>query len=228
MTAKETLIMFAMIKGHGYSDAKKLAMTISENLDFREHVNKQVKKLSGGNKRKLSAAVAMIGDPPVLYFDEPTSGMDPATKYYFREALRKIRDSGKCIILTSHSLEECESVCTRLAIMVRGRFMCLGSVQHLKSKFAKGCTFTIKIKRDTNETSINNIQKYVNDNLPSARLSEKYQDMLTYKITGTEIPWSKIFSILEGARRSIKDIEDYSLTQSSLEQVFLSFAKDEK
>ncbi|VEN59022.1 unnamed protein product [Callosobruchus maculatus] len=83
--------------------------------------------------------------------------MDPATKYYFREALRKIRDSGKCIILTSHSLEECESVCTRLAIMVRGRFMCLGSVQHLKSKFAKGCTFTIKIKRDAG--IMNNITK---------------------------------------------------------------------
>nr|CAI5865539.1 unnamed protein product [Callosobruchus analis] len=148
MTAKETLIMFAMIKGYRYSEAKNMAMSLSENLDFREHVNKKVKKMSGGNKRKLSTAVAMIGDPPVLYFDEPTSGMDPATKYYFRELVRKIRDSGKCIILTSHSLEECESVCTRLAIMDRGSFKCLGSVQHLKSKFAKGCTFTIKIKRD--------------------------------------------------------------------------------
>ncbi|VEN51862.1 unnamed protein product, partial [Callosobruchus maculatus] len=228
MTAKETLIMFAMIKGHGYSDAKTLAITFSENLDFKEHVNKQVRKLSGGNKRKLSAAVAMIGDPPVLYFDEPTSGMDPATKYYFREVVRKIRDSGKCIILTSHSLDECESVCTRLAIMASGRFMCLGSVQHLKSKFAKGCTFTIKIKRDANESSVNNVEKYVSDNLPSAKLSEKHQEMLTYKITGVEIPWSKIFSILEGAKRNIKDVEDYSLQQSSLEQVFLSFTKQAK
>nr|CAI5826036.1 unnamed protein product [Callosobruchus analis] len=226
MTAQETLIMFALIKGYRYSDAKRLAETFSDNLDFRQHLYKQVRQLSGGNKRKLSVAVAMIGNPPILYLDEPTSGMDPATKYYFRALVRKIRDSGKCIILTSHSLEECEALCTRLTIMASGSFKCLGSVQHLKTKFAKGCTFTIKIRRDANEGSSNSIQKYIKDNLPMAQLSERHEEILTYNITGTEVQWSKVFGVLEAGKRNIKDIEDFSLAQKSLEQVFLSFVKN--
>ncbi|VEN49231.1 unnamed protein product, partial [Callosobruchus maculatus] len=219
MTARETLVMFALIKGYRYSDAKCLAETFSGNLDFREHLDKQVRKLSGGNKRKLSAAVALIGNPPILYFDEPTSGMDPESKYYFRALVRKIRDSGKCIILTSHSLEECEALCTRLTIMANGSFKCLGSVQHLKSKFAKGCTFNIKISRDASEASVSSIRKYIKDNLPMAQLSESHEEMLTYSITGTEVLWSKVFGILEGGKRNIRDIEDFSLAQANLEQV---------
>nr|CAI5846713.1 unnamed protein product [Callosobruchus analis] len=148
LTARETIAMFSLVKGFKRSDASTVAEKLADILDFREHLDKQVKQMSGGNKRKLSAAVALIGDPTVLFFDEPTSGMDPATKNFFKDVISKIRNQGRCIILTSHGLEECESLCTRLAIMDNGNFRCLGSVQHLKNKFAKGCTFTIKIKKE--------------------------------------------------------------------------------
>nr|CAI5856712.1 unnamed protein product [Callosobruchus analis] len=219
MTGRETIIMYALIKGYRYPDACILAENLSDCLDFREHLDKQVKKMSGGNKRKLSAAVAMVGEPVVLFFDEPTSGMDPATKYYFRDVVRHARDNGKCIILTSHYLEECEALCTRLAIMVNGSFKCLGSVQHLKSKFANGCTITIKVKRNTTEDGITAIQEYIKDNLPSAQLSDRHQELLTGNVSDPNIPWSRIFSVLEGARNKLKSIEDYSIAQGSLEQV---------
>ena len=122
---------------------------------------------SGGNKRKLSTAIALVGNPPILLLDEPTTGMDPATRRFLWDALTGVIRDGRSVILTSHrlesrylelniliphhpfcmslfvppppplylsSMEECEALCTRLAIMVNGVFKCLGSVQHLKSK----------------------------------------------------------------------------------------------
>lgn len=149
--------------------------------------------------------------------------MDPAAKRYLWDALCRVRDSGKCVILTSHSMEECEALCTRLAIMVNGNFKCLGSTQHLKNKFSEGYTLTIKVKKfdapdeiHTSDTA--GIEQFVIRNFPSAVLREKYQEMLSYFITEKSIPWSRMFGIMEAGKREL-NIEDYSIGQSSLEQV---------
>ncbi|KAG7263275.1 hypothetical protein CRUP_000329, partial [Coryphaenoides rupestris] len=88
---------------------------------------------SGGNKRKLSTAMALIGCPPVIFLDEPTTGMDPKARRFLWDCILSIIRDGRSVVLTSHSMEECEALCTRMAIMVNGRFKCLGSIQHLKS-----------------------------------------------------------------------------------------------
>ena len=112
---------------------------------------------SGGNRRKLSTAVSLIGDPKVVFLvksffernkclgqrmneialaqDEPSSGMDPRARRSLWEAvLKAVRDS-QSVLLTSHSMEECQVLCTRLAIMVNGTLKCLGSPQHLKNRW---------------------------------------------------------------------------------------------
>lgn len=166
----------------------------------------------------------------VLYYycnDFPI-GMDPVTKRYLRNTLCKIRDSGKCIILTSHSMEECEALCTRLAIMVNGTFLCLGSTQHLKSKFSEGYTLTIKIRRsdddkhdDVDPSEWRPIVEFVEQNFPGVTIREKHLDLITFYIADPTLPWSKMFGIMESGKRHL-NIEDYSLGQCSLEQVLLS------
>ena len=89
---------------------------------------------SGGNKRKLSTAIALVGNPSIVLLDEPTTGMDPTTRRYLWDVLTGIVQEGRSIVLTSHSMEECEALCTRLAIMVNGSFKCLGGIQTLKNK----------------------------------------------------------------------------------------------
>lgn len=74
MTARETITMFALLRGIRYSDCRGLAETLAKEFDFLRHLNKKVKELSGGNKRKLSTSISLIGDPPVIYLDEPTTG----------------------------------------------------------------------------------------------------------------------------------------------------------
>lgn len=78
--------------------------------------------------------------------DEPTTGMDPKSRRFLWDCIIDIvREGGRSVILTSHSMEECEALCTRLAIMVNGQFRCLGSIQHLKNKYGAGYTVTLKV-----------------------------------------------------------------------------------
>lgn len=147
MTGRETLEMFCRLRGVPKRNIHSTSINLAMDLNFIKHIDKQVKQFSGGNKRKLSTAVALIGNPVVVYLDEPTTGMDPGAKRQLWNMVCKIRKTGKSIVLTSHSMDECEALCTRLAIMVNGEFKCIGSVQHLKNKFSKGFTLTIKLRK---------------------------------------------------------------------------------
>lgn len=106
-----------------------------KSLELEPHANNLISTYSGGNKRRLNTAIAVMGKPSVIFLDEPSTGMDPVARRLLWDTVTKARESGKAVIITSHSMEECEALCTKLAIMVKGEFMCLGSPQHLKNKF---------------------------------------------------------------------------------------------
>lgn len=144
--------------------------------------------------------------------------MDPITKRHLWNYVNKIRESGKCIVLTSHSMEECEALCTRLAIMVNGRLKCLGSIQRLKDKFSSEYILTIKLKSDSKEGDYSNLDNFLLKTFSKCTLKERYQQLSTYQIQKKALAWSKIFGIMENAKKKL-NIEDYSLNQSSLEQV---------
>ena len=101
---------------------------------------------SGGNRRKLSVAIAFIGDPPLIFLDEPTSGVDPASRRRVWAAITEAVRGGQSVVLTSHSMEECEALCSRIIIMSRGTLRCIGSSSHLKAKFGKGYSLQVKIR----------------------------------------------------------------------------------
>ena len=90
--------------------------------------------MSGGNKWKLSVAIALIGNPPIVFLDEPSTGMDPKAKRYMWNIISALttRRSQSAVILTTHSMEEAEALSTKIGIMARGEFKCFGSTQHLK------------------------------------------------------------------------------------------------
>lgn len=132
LTGRETLNLFALSRGIPRFKLQDVIDKLSSDLNFAKHLDKQVKAYSGGNKRKLSTAVALLGNPVIIYLDEPTTGslflwsweyscdkfyftgMDPGAKRKFWDVMCNVRDSGKTIVLTSHSMEECEALCTRL------------------------------------------------------------------------------------------------------------------
>ncbi|OXA56781.1 ATP-binding cassette sub-family A member 3 [Folsomia candida] len=146
LTARETIRMFARLKGVPEKHIKDLINELGQVLIFAEHLDKRTGDLSGGNKRKVSTACALVGKPEVVLLDEPSSGMDPVARRHLWNAISMIRDAGTSIVLTTHSLEEAEALVTRMGVMVNGRFRCIGSPQHLKNKFSKGYTLIAQTK----------------------------------------------------------------------------------
>ena len=179
LTGRETLKIFALLRGLHPNHIERISMKLATDFNYTQHIDKKVKEYSGGNKRKLSTSLALLGNPSVVYLDEPTTGMDPGAKRLLWEVMSRYRSIGKSIILTSHSMEECEALCTRLTIMVNGEFKCLGSTQHLKNKFSKGYLLIIQMRRSTNtqqgnyidpRAEMERVKRFVEANLTGAAL----------------------------------------------------------
>eukprot|EP00794_Sanderia_malayensis_P017576 gene17576-19328_t len=145
LTGREMLEMFARLRGIPVTRINTVVRTAIQQLNLTNWADKMCGNYSGGNKRKLSTALALVGNPPIIFLDEPTSGMDPASRRFLWNTLSGLLNEKRSIVLTSHSMEECEALCTRLVIMVNGQFKCLGSIQHLKSRYGHGFTLLIKL-----------------------------------------------------------------------------------
>ncbi|CAI5723062.1 unnamed protein product [Hyaloperonospora brassicae] len=148
LTVEEQLELYARLKGipsHGVDDAVDQAI---ENMGLTEYRTKLTRGLSGGNKRKVSTAIAMIGSPSVILLDEPSTGVDPSSRRKMWDVIANVCAAKKSsVILTTHSMEECEALCTRVGILVNGKLKCLGSVEHLKQKFGRGYIVEVKLQQ---------------------------------------------------------------------------------
>jgi ABC-type multidrug transport system ATPase subunit len=125
------------IRGIAEREVRQLVDYYLRTLQLSEHANKQVQKYSGGNKRKLSLAIALIGSPRILFLDEPSCGMDPSSRRSMWHVLSSEKH-GRSTILTTHSMAEADFLCSRIGIMVNGKLKCLGSSQYLKSSYGSG------------------------------------------------------------------------------------------
>ncbi|KAI4300797.1 hypothetical protein L6164_034132 [Bauhinia variegata] len=146
LTVQEHLELYARIKGVPDYRINNVVMEKLEEFDLLKHANKPSFSLSGGNKRKLSVAIAMIGDPPIVILDEPSTGMDPIAKRFMWDVISRIstRRGKTAVILTTHSMNEAQALCTRIGIMVGGRLRCIGSPQHLKTRFGNHLELEVK------------------------------------------------------------------------------------
>ncbi|MBF2398046.1 ABC transporter ATP-binding protein [Listeria marthii] len=137
LTAKENLDFFASlysIKGA----SKKERMNYAANLvNLQQDLTKKVTNYSGGMKRRLSLAISVLADPDVLILDEPTVGIDPELRKTIWEELADLKANGKCILVTTHVMDEAEK-CDRLAMIRNGKIIAVGTPQELSSKTSSG------------------------------------------------------------------------------------------
>lgn len=223
LTVYECLYFYGMIKGLPETQLPDIISQCLAALALTEHKDKLTKDLSGGNKRRLCVAIAFMGNPQVVIMDEPSTGLDPVSR---RKLWNIIKTSAvtRSFLLTTHLMEEADALCNRIAIMVNGRIMCLGSSQHLKSKYGDGYTLDFKLEDDP-------------------ELMQKMQEMLRQEVGEFEIrevhgchaivvlpksrTLSELFRLMEKNRKEMKII-DYTLSQCTLDQVFLQFAKGQR
>ncbi|KAK6954029.1 hypothetical protein Daesc_003991 [Daldinia eschscholtzii] len=128
LTVREHLTFYARCKG--VEDIRGAVAYVMSRVGITAHANKPAAKLSGGNKRKLSLAIALLGDPPVLLLDEPSSAMDAASKRVLWRTLAAVAP-GRSVLLTTHSMEEADALATRAAIIAR-RVLAVGTTEALR------------------------------------------------------------------------------------------------
>uniref|UniRef100_A0A8C3FS21 ABC transporter domain-containing protein n=1 Tax=Chrysemys picta bellii TaxID=8478 RepID=A0A8C3FS21_CHRPI len=224
LTGREHLEFYCRLRGVPEEETPRVVQWGVSTLGLAQYADRPAGGYSGGNKRKLSTAIALLGAPPVVFLDEPTTGMDPRARRFLWNCILSVIKEGRSVVLTSHSMEECEALCTRMAIMVNGRFRCLGSVQHLKNRFGDGYTITLRVSGPSPD--LRPVETFIQDSFPGIVLKERHHCMLQYQLPSRSCSLAKIFSILS-AHRGTYRIEDYSVSQTTLDQVFVHFAKDQ-
>ncbi|XP_054608194.2 phospholipid-transporting ATPase ABCA1 isoform X2 [Nothobranchius furzeri] len=226
LTGREHLELYARLRGVPEEAVTKVAQWGVKKLGLTQYSEQEAGGYSGGNKRKLSTAISFIGAPSVIFLDEPTSGMDPKAKRFLWNCIVNVTKEGRAVVLTSHSMEECEALCTRMAIMVNGRFQCLGSVQHLKNRFGDGYTIILRLSETKADPDDCPVDAYMRTSFPSIELKEKHQSILQYQLSSHACCLAHIFDALANNYEEL-GIVDFSVSQTTLDQVFVSFAKEQ-
>ncbi|XP_050450054.1 uncharacterized protein LOC126850786 isoform X1 [Cataglyphis hispanica] len=207
----------------GLNNVPKAVETMLNRFDLLKYAHQRVDSLSGGNKRKLCAAISVMAPVAVVLMDEPTSGMDPATKNLVAKAVRHVTKNQACVILTSHSVAECENLCTRVGILAKAGLRCIGTPQHLKHKFGEGYVVFLRFGQLVSATDLRRaILKY----LPQAMISSRQATAARLLLPRSQdTTLSMNFSMVKLLAEELK-ATDYTLTQSSLDQVLVNFSEE--
>ncbi|KAL7574063.1 hypothetical protein ACA910_015641 [Epithemia clementina (nom. ined.)] len=226
MSVRETLTMFGRLRGLSSTVIDAAVGQLLHKLMLVPHANKTCESLSGGNKRKLSLGIALIGGPEVLLIDESSCGLDPLAK---RRMWNLISDASKnkTVVLTTHSMEEAEALCTRAGIMAKGQLVCLGSVQHLKTKYLDGYTIDVFCTSNSSNMDVDHVVEEIQQSvLPGSTLAERHGRFLRFDFSqASAVGLASTFRNLEGLKnKSGSKVDNYSIAQCSLEQVFVQLS----
>jgi ABC-2 type transport system ATP-binding protein len=132
MSALDNLVFFGKMVGLGGREAKAQAMAHLEMMGLADRAKGKIDKYSGGMKRRVNLAVSLMGNPSLLFLDEPTVGIDPQSRNMIYETIESLQDKGMTILYTTHYMEEAERLCQRVAIMDGGRIVALDTSDGLK------------------------------------------------------------------------------------------------
>lgn len=135
LTGRENVELFGNLHAMPKEKLKKNTDELFERLGFLKDAERRVGKYSGGMKRRINLAMALVHDPEIAFLDEPTAAMDPQSRHAVWSFIKELKKRGKTIILTTHYMEEAEELCDRVGIIDHGKLIALGSPEQLKEKF---------------------------------------------------------------------------------------------
>jgi len=222
LTPMETILFYARLKGAPRKTDKEEALLYLKQVGLETAVDLKVSQLSGGMKRRLSVAVSLVGNPRVVFLDEPTTGLDPDSRRALWDVLLEIKKN-KCIILTTHSMEEADILCTKIGIMAGGSIQCIGSNVRLKNRFGEGYSLHLNFDLEDYDT----VTSYIKSLLPSAIITENFPGHLTFGIPTKDLQMSATLSSLLQDKEKSK-IKDWGISQTTLEDVFLNIVKKDE
>jgi ATP-binding cassette subfamily A (ABC1) protein 3 len=257
VTPREHLRAFAHIRGVNPEKIEPMVEALLRRMNLLEKADEPAGTLSGGMKRRLSIAMAVIGSPRVVFLDEPTTGLDPNTRRFVWDYILEIKEN-RIIVLTTHSMEEADALCTRIGIMVNGELKSLGTPQELKHMYGGGYRVIVRLQEDSAEDGpgelLQVLEKEYNgeddkedgevglagegkDNGDAASSAEtsgptavsfvatnSSDTLKIFNVQRDDIKLGRLFELLESKREEF-GIMDYSVSQTTMDEVFRKFAK---
>lgn len=227
LTAREHMELFAGMKNVPKQNVKTEIQEILQEVQLDHVADHRVNTFSGGMKRRLSVAMCFLGDPRIVFLDEPTTGMDPKIRRNIWNMIIK-KKTNRVIIMTTHSMEEADILGDSIAILANGYLRVMGTSVNLKNRFA-GYIIELVVKRD----SVQDIMDLVTTQLTGATLKS---DPLEVE-EGVLLPYSlppdcqrelvPFFKVIENESQIANVIIDYSISQTTLEEVFMNVTLNE-
>ena len=214
LTCLEQLEFTAQLYDVRRSAARKKALEILEILGLLQKKHKLAKTLSGGMKRRLNIALALIHEPQILILDEPQAGLDPQSRVLVREYIQSLAKE-ITVILTTHDMDEADRLADRIAIIDHGRLLVLDTPDNLKGKIGEGDILEIKIS-DGQEEKLARLQQDLPENLSHLAYQQE-----VVRLVGINIP-EALPLLLENFRQNRLKIEDMTIRKKTLEDVFIS------
>src|SRR6201991_3361019 len=135
-TAREELVLQARLYGIGKAEAQRRTAAVLDAFQLSEYADRKCKTYSGGQRRRVDIALGIIHEPRVVFLDEPTTGLDPQSRAHMWNEVRRLRDEGMTVFLTTHYLDEADALCDRVAIIDHGTVVALDSPAELKRQVA--------------------------------------------------------------------------------------------
>ncbi|KAI8537563.1 hypothetical protein RHMOL_Rhmol09G0033700 [Rhododendron molle] len=220
LTAREHLLFYGRLKnlkGSALNRAVEESLS-SVNLLNGGVADKQSGKYSGGMKRRLSVAISLIGDPKVVYMDEPSTGLDPASRNELWKVVMRAKKE-RAILLTTHSMDEAEHLCDRLGIFVDGRLQCIGNAKQLKARYGGFYVFTITTSSD-NEQEIERLVRRIS---PNANKTYHLSGTQKFELPKNEVKIADVFEVVEVAKSNFI-VQAWGIADTTLEDVFIKVA----
>jgi ABC-2 type transport system ATP-binding protein len=212
VTGRKELIFQARLYGLSQAEAQRRAAELIAVLDLKEAADRRTGTYSGGQKRRLDIGMGLIHKPPLLFLDEPTTGLDPQSRARMWDEVKRLRDEGVTVFLTTHYLEEADVLCDRLAIIDHGRIVAEGSPAELKRQIA-GDVVTLGLGDHHQNAAVDLLrqQSFVRE----VNLDE---DGLRLYVEHGDRMMPALLRLLDGAGLEVQTI---ALSRPSLDDVFL-------
>jgi lipooligosaccharide transport system ATP-binding protein len=207
LRARDNLIMYGRYFGLPYSYLRPRADELLEFAQLTEKADEKVDNLSGGMKRRLTIARALVNEPRILLLDEPTTGLDPQARHILWDRLFRLKEQGVTLIVTTHFMDEAEQLCDRLIVMDRGRIVAEGSPADLIRRYATREVLEVRFGSDRNTALVERLRGFAD------RIEPLPDRVLLYTEDGE--------GALEAVRRDGLEPVTSLVRRSSLEDVFL-------
>jgi len=224
LSAIENLVIFGRLLGLGRKEAKQKADELLEEFGLTEAAKRPLKNFSGGMRRRLDLAASLISEPPLIFLDEPTTGLDPRTRNQMWETIRRLVKNGSTILLTTQYLQEADELADRIAVIDRGRVVAEGTGDELKASIGRS-SLQLKIQ---NPLDFEKARRIVEQVLGvKSNVSPEGG-----KITAPMADADRVTDLLIALRAVGIQLEELSVQKPSLDEVFLAITghgvKDEK